>query len=66
MRILVESLVYHKGGQAPLGLRCESIETLKRSALMEGHTGYLTGKKHWGGMVNPAVIFFKGRPLRLK
>ena len=51
MRILVDSLVYHDGGQVALGLRSENIATLKRSALIAGHTGYLSGVKwdmlHW-------------------
>jgi hypothetical protein len=61
MRLRVDSLVYHEGGIVPLGLRSENMEVLKRNALMEGHTGYLKGDKHWGGIINPAIIFFKGR-----
>ena len=57
MRILVDSLVYHDGGQVALGLRSENIATLKRSALIAGHTGYLSGVK-WD---MPALVFFKGK-----
>jgi hypothetical protein len=60
MRTLIDSLVYHDGGKIPLGLRCENIHVLKLNALMEGHTGYLAADKRRGGIVNPAIIFFKG------